>query len=222
MKRLDIGEFLQSATGEEINICYYVVNSIKEYSFDEQVQKVKDFCELYGTIKSEKTFCIDKAISEQMYDDLKTQYGRYVDNLLNTVLNKAYLCEWTEEKFYSALWKSLTNGGVLETIEEWAFGLYFIVIDRKIPYFRLTLGLKMNQERYESIIEENKKVIKKMQYALSFPFDEKTEEASIILDELEAIPEKDARIVLLSVVISHLRKERDRAFSMLKELLDSD
>lgn len=222
MDRFNISEFLKSATGEGINICYYVVNSIKDYSFEEQVEKVKDFCELYGTIESEKSFAVDKAISEKKYDDLKNQYGRYVDNLLNTVLNKAYLSEWSEEKFYTSLWKSLTNGGVLETIDEWAFGLYYVVIDRKIPYFKLIPGQKMEQKRYEAIIEENKEVIKKIKYTLSFPFEEKTEEASIILDALEAISEKDTRIVLLSIVISSLRKERDRAFSMLKELLDSE
>lgn len=222
MKKLDICEFLQSVTGEEINICYYVVNSIKEYSLDEQIQSMRTFCELYGTVESEKTFCVEQAISEPMYNELKAQYGQYVDNLLKTVLNKAYLSEWPKDKFYASLWKSLTNGGVLETVEELAFGLYFIVIDRKIPYFRLTPGLKMDQDRYEEIINANRNIIKKMQYVLAFPFDEKTEEASVLLNELEAISEKETRIVLLSVVISHLRKERDRAFSMLKDLLDSD
>ena len=100
MKKLDIGHFLQSVSGEGINICYYVVNSIKDYSVEEQTQIIRTLCELYGTVESEKTFCVESTISEPMYDDLKARYGQYVDNLLNTVLNKAYLCEWCKYKRY--------------------------------------------------------------------------------------------------------------------------
>lgn len=222
MKKLDVCELLKSVTGEGINISYFVVNSIKEYTLDEQIHSIRAFCEMFGTVESEKTFRVDQVISESLYEDLKTQYGQYVNEQIKTVLSKAYLCEWSEDKFYSSLWKSITNGGVLETVEEWAFGLYYVVIDNRIPYFRLNHGLKMDQDRYEGIIEDNIKTVKKLRYALAFPFEEKTEEASIILDEIDSIAEKETRIVLLSVVINHLRRERDRAFEMLKEILDSD
>lgn len=221
MDRININEFLQSVTGEEINICYYLVNRIKELPFDEQVQIVSLFCELYGTIDSKKTFCVDNAISEQKYNELKKQYGQYVNDLLKALLCKAYSCEWDENNFYSSLWKSLTGGGMLDTIEELAFGLYYVVIDRRIPYNKLKLGTKMDQDVYKAIIEENQETIKKIHYILSFPFEQKTEEASLILDEIEKYDEKDKRIVLLSVALNHIRKDRDRAFDMVKDLLQS-
>lgn len=219
MKKIDVIKFLKSVVGEDIDICYSFLQKIWELSFEEQVQNVHLFYELYGTVESNKTNHVESVISRERLNELKSQYGEYVNNLLKTLLRKAYLNGWDKNQFYSALWRSLTQGDMLASTDEWAFGLYYTLIDRRIPYFQLEVGTKMGQEEFEELLEANKDLIQKNKFVLVFPFEQKTEEASIILNDLEKLEDSKAKVVVLSMILNNLRKERDQAFELVKDIL---
>ena len=215
-----IDKWLKSFSGKTINLCYELYNIIIRENNDDQYELVSHICNTYGSVDSEKTIEVNEHISEKTQEELKEMYGEYVDELLKVLLKKAYLQGFEEYDFYHVLWDSITDSKVLSDEESKVFALYYILIDRRIPYYYIKKGMLMDNGIYRKYQEHNKDVIRRLRFVLSSSYGQKTEEASIILDELTNLDNLEDQVVVLAAVIGTLRNETKRAIDKIKKLLD--
>lgn len=83
--------------GRDIDLCYYVFESLKGLSKQDSAQGLKLFFEEIKRVKSSQTFKLEIKVLE---DDLKQYhkiYAKYINELLNTLVKKAHLNNWTVE-----------------------------------------------------------------------------------------------------------------------------
>ena len=152
----------------------------------------------------------------------KTIYGRFIDGTINGVAKAAYLHDYTIEKEYELLWNAVFENSVLETEKEKAFALYWIVIDAMLPYQSLSTGIRMDNDFYAKKIKKLSAKINKIKYILGFPFEQKTEEASLIVNEITSTRNPDDKAVLLSIALDeHTRQATYRLRKELRELKES-
>lgn len=220
MNRKQIEELLSSFAGKTIDLCYEIVDALEGESFEKQVKLIGYFCESYGYMRSDKTKKIAPHISEDKLESLKELYGKLVNELLETTLKKAYETSADEDSFYQSLWGNIAKSGTFNGIDEKSFALYYMVIDRKIPYFLLKKGMKMDAEVFEDYIEKNIDIVKKLRFILFNSFSQKTEEASIIFDEIMGLESYEEQVVVFTSVLETLRQEQKKLYEVIRGILE--
>ena len=135
-----IMQLLSNFKGEFIDCCYMICSWCheREYDFEEQSYCLEILCDNYGKIKSTETEVIKGYISKEQQETLTRNYGKFVDEVLNAALHKAYYNGYSNDEFYKTLWIGICNCGIITSIIEQSFAMYYIAIDRKIPYFNHT------------------------------------------------------------------------------------
>lgn len=220
MNEHDVKDLLCSYRGELIDCCLYFYNEIKHEPYEKQVSCFQVLCEEYGAVKSNETVIIEKAIRKSELDVLADQYGDYVNEILNSLLKKSYNIGYSSREFYHDLWAAFINGGIITSEKEYAFAIYYIIIDRKIPYFALEPGLQMDNQRFENYMIENRDVIAKLRFILNHGFTQKTEEASLIVRELTKLDTYEEQVIAMVAVLSTLRDEQKRLRKYIKSIID--
>lgn len=215
-------QLLSSFNGEFIDCCYTICNwcDEKEYDFKQQSYCLEVLCNNYGKIKSTETEVIKSYISKEKNEELTKNYGKFVDEILNTNLHKAYHNGYSSEEFYETLWIGLCNSGIIASIIERAFAMYYIAIDRKVPYFYLKKGVLMSNEDYQRCLLENDITIQKIRFILYSDFSQKTEEASLIIDELIDAKSYEDQIILMTSILNTMRNDQKRMHKLIQQLKD--
>lgn len=106
------------------------------------------------------------------------------------------------ELFYSDLWDSFCKN--FSSDKELAFAFYYTVIDSAIPYQYLGKALSMSDEQFRKLSEENKPLIEKILYINKSHHTQRTEEASLLLNCLDEIEDREVKIVVLAHAITIL------------------
>lgn len=175
-----------------------------------QSQFLQYICELWGTIESNKESYVPERINEAKYNELKLMYGDYVDGSLNSLIRKGIVVGWERPQFYENLWNLIENNPMLTTVEEKAFALFYIAIDVKTPYFKVGTGLRMNGEDFSNIQDEIFDSYRKFLFVVSLEHEQKTQEASLVLDILEHLETEEQKVVLMSRIISYYNQRVER------------
>lgn len=216
-----IKELLNSYDGELIDVCLYIYLNMKDQSYEQQVDCFQTLCEMYGTVKTNETTMIERVISNEELDVLIDQYGEYVNQVLNSLIKKSYREGYSTRQFYHNIWAAFVNGGVVTQDKEFAFAIYYTVIDRKIPYFVLEWGLKMNNQEFANCMYENREVIAKLRFILNHDFVQKTEEASLLIKEIIKLEKFEDQVIAMVAILSSLRNEQKRLKKLLNKVMDS-
>ena len=213
-------ELLKVYDGELIDCCYEICMWCDEkgYDFEEQADCLQVFFEYYEKIKSIKTKEIKSHISEEQEEILIKNYGKFVDEVLNVNLKKAYQNGYSAQEFYRSLWIGICNSGIITTLTEKAFAMYYIAIDMKIPYFYLRKGVLMSNEEFRICMKKNEEGLQKIRFILSSEYSQKTEEASLILNELIDAESFEDQIIIMTGVLSTLRSEKNRMRKLIQKL----
>lgn len=208
-----IDSILQSAKGDLLNMSWYVYTIIKDSDTPEK--GLQYFYETYyDSIDSSEETILETHFSEDDSRCLKEQFGKLIDAMLENTQSRNLL----EEEFYAELWNQVINCSFFPTDDQRAFALYYIWIDKRIPYYHLADGKHMSNEIYRQYTAELSNEIKKMLYILNTStLSQKTERASLLLEILEGIDLEDKKVVFLSQLISELNTKN--RFSELSELI---
>lgn len=216
----DVVQLLKLYDGELIDCCLFLYESMEENTIEIQVDCFQTFCDNYRIITSNRTQKIQRKIKQRDLDILTDTYGKYVDELLGSALKKAYSGGFSKIEFYDILWRSIINSGIVTKKEEFAFCIYYIVIDKKIPYYFLESGLKMENEEFSNYMDQCQLAISKVRFILNNNFSQKTEEASLLLKELQGLNTFEEQVVVMATIISTLREEQRRLRKYIDRLME--
>lgn len=210
-----IDELVLKSKADIIDLSWHIYQLIKEKSKPwEGLQYL--FVTYYNAIESSEEFELESHYTEEDKRALKKQYGRIVDRMLISIQSN----NMAEGDFYHDLWDRVINGSFFTTDKERVFALYYIWIDKRIPYFQLSDGRKMSNETYSNYIDKISDSIKKMIYILNASsITQKTERASLILKIMQNLGSEDEQIVFLSRIITEIQDDNESRRSLLRDML---
>lgn len=202
-------ERLSKYSGQTIDICTDLYKLIIETEPDVRIQVFKTICENFGRIESDDSLeipCGECSVS--LLNHLTKTYGSLVDELLDSTLKKSIDLKYTEDEFYKVVWDKVVNNSIFEDDSLRIFSMYYILIDPRIPYYSINKGVYMEDSEYSLIFESLRKSINKLNFILSFNFEQKTQEASNLLDLILEQKNYKTQVVLLSYAINDIKKQQ--------------
>lgn len=182
---------------DRINLCAWVYRKIKDATSPEE--NFQFFLDNADTIDSDETVEIKKLYSDDDLKRLKEEYASIVNPILNKILKE----NLQTSEFYKKLWNSLMRNPILDSEESKIFAIYYILIDARIPYFQLSDGMSMSNNKFAELTDLVVKDIEKARFILSTnKFDQRTCRASVLLELLEAHDKLEERVVLMAHILS--------------------
>lgn len=209
-----IEELIKHYDGEIYDLCYLLISDFPD--FREYFQYV---CENIDLENEEKTVPIKKYFEKSEIEVLKKINADAIDGLIAKNISKVNYGIVNNDDFYGTLWDDISNN--FTGTKELAFALYWIIIDRRIPYIYIGVPLSMENDEFKTRTEANKDVFDKMEYVLQSEYSQRTEEASMLLKVLEDIENYEDRVVVFTHMILCLREsnlKNHRILDLVKKL----
>lgn len=216
----ELNNRLDSYSGDNFDICADIMRYIVSAPEDIQEDLFVIACQKFGVASSSKSYDVaPSGISKAQQDKLEDTYGDIVNKLLETCLKRAIQNQSSDIDFYKDVWKSVVSNPIFLKSDEQLFAAYYILIDRRIPYFAITEGLSMENGDFQAILAECSTDIKKIKFILAVDFDQKTQEASNLLDVIMNQDTYEKKAVLLARIVSELRREKNRLLEEMKKMV---
>lgn len=206
-----IKNLIDNFKGEIYDLCFEILNNTSdqcaafEYTCKNLLQKPEK-----GTIDIQKNF------SKEEIDSYESLYGATINSLIKTSIKKCNLGIISEEFIYIDLWESFCK--IFTTNKERAFAFFYTVIDKTIPYQYLGKTISMSNERFRQLSEENQSFIEKIKYIKRNFLTERTEDASLVLNCLDEIEDREAKVVVLAHAFSIFGQDPFSIFSDKKDI----
>lgn len=207
-----IETILASGKGTKINLCYAIYKLIEQASPADAPRLLQFTAEIIDTIESSEEISTGTFISTNEEEVLKDRYGELVDGMLKLLIND----NPEEMDFYEGIW-SIVNNPVLKDERARVFAFYYILIDSRIPYFHLEQGLKMANEDFQRRIKRLTKKLAKIRFILVRDFSQRTEGASLLVQELNSENSFEDQVILMSWLLSEFRRREQRLMNRLRD-----
>lgn len=197
----EIDTILNLTKGTTINICYAIYKIIEKALPEDKPELLRYVAEIFGTTDSSDEIIIEDYISEYERNQLTERYGKLVDELLAILLKD----NQKEEDFYISVMDMIHNP-LFMTEKAKSFVLYYVLIDKRIPYFRLEQGLKLSNEDFKTYNARLRMQRAKIRFILATDFHQKSEEADLLLKEIDKTQGTE-RILLMVHILWRLRED---------------
>jgi len=191
--------------GEKVNICYALFKIIESGPRQEQHLILRHLAENWDFARSSDEIKIDAYINQNEKDLLRDKYGEVINKLFELILKE----NLPEDQFYASLWRVLHNP-ILPDDKAQAFALYWVMIDRRIPYFQLETGLRMANEDFKAAFTRIMQKAAKIRFILGSQFDQKSEEADLVLKTIDAAAPHPDRVALMAYILEDFRRREAR------------
>lgn len=147
----------------------------------------------------------DTQLSREDIARCRVKYNRSVIGLIDLYANEGY----SAQQYYRTLWNQFNN--LLSSCTEIEKGicLYFILCDKRTPYYDISKGLYMTQQEYQSVVKSIMPSIQKMQYVLASRCCCPTEPSSRLLFILQELKDDKEKAVFLSELMDEMQPDRD-------------
>ena len=197
-----IKDILRTADGHKHDISRQIY-SIIESAVGSEPELLQFFFEQSEMIESDKSIPISHFSSPSERMKLEADFGSVINASLETIIKKRL----PNRGFYKELWAYLSGDIVLGDRNSRIFALYCMWIDARTPYFELEPGVKFSHEKYCFICEKISHKIMRARFILHFPAEQRTEQASRLLNMIKTFEEDEEAIVFLSQVIGMTSEE---------------
>lgn len=192
---------------EDIDLCYYIFDSLKMLDVQEAAIGLRVFCENISYGKSNKTLKLEKHVSKEETEQCYDTYEEYIDGMLKIFVKESHIRGETVSVFYEKLWDMMINNFAFDGDKVYSFVLFKFIENPLLPYFNLSNPMQMDNDRFSAIIQNQKMSILKIKHILEINFSQKTEYSSLILEELLKIKNFEQQTVFLAVILDALRKK---------------
>jgi hypothetical protein len=198
-KKREIETALSVARGDKVNIVFAIYQIVNSSPQNDQPTLLRHAAELFDVVESNDQVDAVVAITADEKNQMQRKFGGTIDAMLHSLIG----ANLDEPKFYESLWHMIVCNPFFKTDKEKAFVLYYVLIDAKIPYFKIGMGLKMSNEDFAQRQRKLSLPAAKIRFLLARKFEQRTEQADLILKEFERNNESD-RAVLLAFLIQTL------------------
>lgn len=210
-------ELIKNYDGEIYDLCYKIVAESDDLKKDFQY-----VCENIDLKNEQKTIEIEEYFDETEIELMKKIYANVIDGLLAQNISKVNYGIVEPEQFYTTLWGDVCRN--FKETKELAFALYWIIIDKRIPYIYIGTPLSMDDEEFKELSKANRDNIKKIEYVLRAGYSQRTEEASMLLKIITDIENYKDQVIVFTHLISFLQESREKSkilTDLLKKMVDT-
>jgi len=198
----EITDVVEHGSGTGINRAHAVRQIISQAPLRNSAYLLRQACEVWGGKTTEETE-LEQVIGEDECKQFKERLGKLVDTILEGLIK----ANPTETEFYERLWATITSP-VFQSEREQAFALYWVIIDKRTPYFEVGEGVSMPNEKFRTINKRLAKERARIRFTSKREFEQKTQRASVLLNQLLAV-DGDDRIVLMVSLLDELKPGGD-------------
>lgn len=161
------------------------------------------FLEHADYINSSEENEVNAYFTAQQLKEYEKQYADLTDAILTKLINKRY----KKEKFYNELWESVINSDVnFDQKNAKIYAIGRIWNDARIPYFCLNNGIKMSDDEFGRIIEENRELLQEATFILGCKYEQRTESSSRLLELLDKCGDERVKTVVMAAIIELIEK----------------
>lgn len=164
-------------------------------------------CSFRDEIPSLEKKKFSSSLTECKVSELAGLYRSFVKGAIQTLVYK----NPKEPVFYKQLWESVVLNPIILNEQGRVFSLTLILLDYRLPYFQTRSGVFLPEEEYDEIntSEVMKDAYRKCAIISYREFYQWTEQASLLLDQILKLKERDQRSVLMANVL-RLWKDLDK------------
>ena len=212
----EVESFLRTCSGHVLDICYSLLKILESHR-DYSASGLKFFLTRYEDIDTDKSKPVDPVFKIAQVEIFEKKFG----DVINKFIDEKAESKTQVDLFYVSLWDEILNGEKFTSEEEKAFAIYLALRNPRIPFFDLEDGLLMSDETYANTFRENFESVQKIRYILATRFDQKTQQASLLLDVLDTIS-KESRAVVFTSIIKYITLFSSQITSSLEDDEDVD
>ena len=195
----NITEIIKTYAGEDIDHCFYTLQLLKQK--DNPAVELMEFFENVGLQKSNGSVTLAQIIGNEELAKMDSLYSKYINMFLETLVEKAHLENWDKLKFYKYLWNCLNTDLILEDDKVRSFAMLRYAQSDLIPYIEIERPLSMNDDEFSKILRDNRNVVNRIKHIVALNYSQKTEVASLILNEIMSKKSEKEQAVLLAVAL---------------------
>jgi hypothetical protein len=210
--RTEIDAMMDLAVGDRLNLAYALLRLLLGAEGGIRGELLKHIAGRWDSISSSEELRLPTVLSQVDLDDLAKQYGKLVDDLLDVFLN----ANPSVEQLYEQIAGLLANP-LLPDEPAQAFTLFWILQDRRIPYFQLDKGMRLSGDDWKDLAIKAQEPRRRIQFILASPsaFSQRSEEADLLLKELDKL-EGPERVRAMGTLVWHLKQQTRDALDMLR------
>jgi hypothetical protein len=197
---------------DKINLAYAIYVIIERARPDDRPSLLRHAAHNWDSVQSSGEYKPKPVISADELDELKSTYGKVVDGLLDMQFTR----KPPEDEFYKEL-DALIHNPVFRTDQSRAFALYWTLIDNRTPYFQIEQGLRLSDDDFIALGRKLRTETARVRFILASKFDQRSEEADVLLRELDAL-EGPERVRVMAYILHNLRQRATRLALALSEL----
>ncbi len=198
-----ISTILTTGRGTHSDLARTIYGILKDFP-ERRIDLLRQCAETFGFGKSSGELELPAANSGDL-NRLAKKHARIVDGYLSSLVSE----DLEENDFYARLMDFIDNP-LFTTDEDKSFVLFWILIDKKIPYFRLPAGLRITEDQFNLLKIELNNTIKRIRFCLSKDYVQSTEQAEVVLNLVLSHEGRDERAVLMGYVIAYFEDEIQR------------
>ena len=195
----NVMDIIRTYSGEDIDLCFYVLQVLKENN--NPTVELMRFFENVGLQKSNSSFVLSKKIENEELAKMDSLYSKYVNMFLKTLIEKAHLGNWDKTKFYESLWDSLNTDLILEDDKIRSFAILKYAQSDLMPYIEVGTPISMDNDEFSKILRDNMNAVNRIKHIIALNYSQKTEVASLILNEIMSVKTEKERAVVLAIAL---------------------
>lgn len=214
--RTEVDAMLGLVDADDINLASALSKLVQKASIDDRPAILRylfehpDLSEREDT--ASKEIKLDHTITEDELRRLQKMYGNVVDSFLELILEG----KPEVDEFYQQLGEVFANP-VLRDDKVQAFALYWLLWDKRLPYFVLEDGLRMSKEDWVNLGKQLARETAKIRFILASELQFRSETADLIL---KVVDEHDGleRVRLMSFLIWEVADRERRLEAVRRQL----
>lgn len=202
MQKEEFKERFSTYHGSLINMCGQICQAINNEP--EESKKLDLFiitCENFA-VKSSRKYAFEDTATSDKLRRLETDNADAIIATITSSIKVAISNQYSNKDFYRYLWRVVSSTYQDELL---VFALYKILSDSRIPYYAISQGMAMEDSKYSQITQNCLDDINKCRFILDVGFDQKTKEASNLLEVILSHDSKEEQTVILSQVLAYCK-----------------
>jgi hypothetical protein len=197
----ELDDLLTTIRASDIDKAFYSLCIIRKAQTESQAELLRYLAEHWDDAVSSDERQIEAKIDTNQEKELVRNYARIVDEMLSALVFR----NLGESVFYSELW-NLVNNPFFPDDRVKSFALYWILIDEKTPYFQVGEGIRMSDDEFRVRARSVSRNYAKVRFIVSRKFEQRSERAALVLQELESISDEVDRAVVLALLLRRFER----------------
>lgn len=208
-------EFLSKAKYKQNiwNFCgnYFNLYLKDNHNLDEQLKNFALLLKWHG--RSDETVEIDELFNKEDCQNTANSILEVVNKIIDNLVTE----NLEEEDFYKKLLEKILDDVLFPAQLEKVCGIGIMILNPKIPYFKLGQATKMENDKYKEISDLIANEIAKAYFALQYGYTQKTELASQLYNIVKEQKSDEERIVLIANILGYYNSQIKMIYDRLKK-----